>query len=336
MNERTMHVNDLLKIAVDKGASDLHLKVGSHPMCRVHGDLVPRHRAEAGLRGPRRDGRGDHVRRSISGSSRTSNEVDLAYSVPGLGRFRCNVFQQRSTIGIVIRVIPWKVKTVDELMLPPVFKKIADGRARPRARDRHDRQRQEHDARRDDRLHQRSRPAHVMTIEDPIEYLHRDNLDHQPARNRHRHAVVRLRAAQRAAPGSGRHPGRRNARHGDDRDRAPRRRDRPPRLLDAAHPRRHGNHQPHHLGLPSAPAEADPPPAGHRAQGRHRAAPDAPRRRAGPGARGRSAGRDAVHQGLHRGQGQDALDSRRIAQGVSQYGMQTFDQSIFGLLQSGW
>ena len=54
-----------------------------------------------------------------------SLEVDIAYSVPGLGRFRCNVFQQRGTIGMVLRVIPVSVRGVDELGLPPVLKKVA-------------------------------------------------------------------------------------------------------------------------------------------------------------------------------------------------------------------
>ena len=86
---------------------------------------------------------------------RKAQEVDLAYSVPGLGRFRCNVFQQRGTVGLVLRVIPMRIQTIDELGLPPVLKQIAAGRARPGPRHRHDRQRQEHDARRDDRPHQR-------------------------------------------------------------------------------------------------------------------------------------------------------------------------------------
>ena len=55
-----------------------------------------------------------------------AQEVDLAYSVPGLGRFRCNVFQQRGTVGLVLRVIPMQIRTIDELGLPPVLKTIAE------------------------------------------------------------------------------------------------------------------------------------------------------------------------------------------------------------------
>ena len=90
-----MHVNDLLKIAVDAGASDLHLKVGSYPMMRVRGALVP-------ATDEKRLDHEDVVAMSAAVMStsqrqrfKEAQEVDLAYSVPGLGRFRCNIFQQR-------------------------------------------------------------------------------------------------------------------------------------------------------------------------------------------------------------------------------------------------
>ena len=102
-----MHINDLLKIAVASGASDLHLKVGSYPMMRVNGTLVGRSedkrldRDDTEAMAQRASSRPSSAR-----SSGRSQEVDLAYSVPGLGRFRCNVFQQRGTVGLVLRVIP--------------------------------------------------------------------------------------------------------------------------------------------------------------------------------------------------------------------------------------
>src|SRR5262249_8604707 len=104
-----------------------------------------------------------------------SQEVDLAYSVPGLGRFRCNIFQQRGTVGMVIRVIPTQIRNFDELGLPPVLKKISDeerglvlvtgtsGSGKTHAL-----------AAMIDHIN-RTRATHVMTIEDPIEFLHRDN-----------------------------------------------------------------------------------------------------------------------------------------------------------------
>ena len=119
-----MHVNDLLKLAVERGASDLHLKVGSYPMARVHGHLLT-------LSEEKQLDHEDLVEMAASIMStaqrqkfKDSQEVDLAYSVPGLGRFRCNVFQQRGTIGCVLRVIPVTVKSLDDLGLPPILKEV--------------------------------------------------------------------------------------------------------------------------------------------------------------------------------------------------------------------
>jgi len=120
-----MHINELLKIAVTSGASDLHLKVGSHPMMRVNGSLVVASE-ESRLDRPDTEAMAhalfspEHLEKF-----RKFQEVDLAYSVAGLGRFRVNVFQQRGTVGLVLRVIPTRIKSIDELGLPPVLKRIA-------------------------------------------------------------------------------------------------------------------------------------------------------------------------------------------------------------------
>ena len=173
--------------------------------------------------------------------------------------------------------------TIDELGAAAGAQADRRRRARPGAGHRHDRQRQEHDAGGDDRPHQLdARRAHHDGRGPDRVPAPRQPVDRQPARGRGRHHVVRARAAQRAAPGSGRHPGRRDARLRDDRDRAARRRDRPPRVLDAAHARRHRDHQPHHRGVPAAPAAAGPAPARQRAEGGRLAAPDAARRRQRP------------------------------------------------------
>ena len=165
-----MHVNDLLKLAVEKGASDLHLKVGSFPMCRVHGHLLP-------VSQEKKLDHEDLVEMAASIMStaqrqkfKDSQEVDLAYGVPGLGRFRCNVFQQRGTIGCVLRVIPVTVKTLDQLGLPAVLKTIASeerglvlctgttgsGKSTTLA----------------SMIHHVNitRDRHIITVEDPIEY----------------------------------------------------------------------------------------------------------------------------------------------------------------------
>jgi twitching motility protein PilT len=170
-----MHVNDLLKLAVDKGASDLHLKVGSFPMCRLHGELMAVSK-EKML---------DHedlveMAASIMSTAqrqkfKDSQELDLAYSVAGLGRFRCNVFQQRGTIGIVLRVIPVKVMNLDELGLPQVLKKIAaEERGLVLVTGTTGSGKSTTLAAMIDYINA-NRTAHIITIEDPIEYLHRDN-----------------------------------------------------------------------------------------------------------------------------------------------------------------
>ena len=170
-----MHVNDLLKIAVERGASDLHIKVGSYPMIRIRGMLEP-------ATAEKRLDHEDVVAMSAAVMStiqrekfKDAQEVDLAYSVAGLGRFRCNVFQQRGTVGMVLRVIPMAIRTIDELGLPPILKKIAEeerglvlvtgttgsGKSTTLAA-------------MIDHINQ-TRCSHVMTVEDPIEFLHRDN-----------------------------------------------------------------------------------------------------------------------------------------------------------------
>ena len=118
---RAMHINDLLKMASERKASDLHLKVGSHPVLRINGELIP-------LVETKRLMQEDTIAMAFSIMSNRQKqkfkenlEIDIAYSVPGLGRFRCNVFQQRGTVGLVLRVIPVKIMTVRELGLPSVL-----------------------------------------------------------------------------------------------------------------------------------------------------------------------------------------------------------------------
>src|ERR1700687_4565567 len=143
-------------------------------MMRVRGSLVP-------VAGDRRLDHEDVVAMSAAVMSTTqrqkfkdAQEVDLAYSVPGLGRFRCNIFQQRGTVGLVLRVIPMQIRTIDELGLPQVLKKIAEeerglvlvtcttgsGKSTTLAA-------------MIDYIN-KTRSAHVMTVEDPIEFLHKD------------------------------------------------------------------------------------------------------------------------------------------------------------------
>src|SRR6188768_2510394 len=169
-----MELNEILQIALRGGASDIHLKAGLPPMFRVDGSLVP---LKDGQRLPP-----EEVARMSFGimnefqkdKFKSSNEVDLAYGVPGLGRFRVNVFQQRGTVGAVLRVIPFKVMTIKELLLPPILEKICveerglilvtgttgSGKSTTLAA-------------MIDHINA-TETNHIMTIEDPIEFLIRD------------------------------------------------------------------------------------------------------------------------------------------------------------------
>ena len=119
-----MHINELLQIAVTSGASDLHLKVGSYPMMRVSGTLVV---ANEEKRLERADTEGFAqalFTPELAEKFRTSQEVDLAYSVQGLGRFRCNAFQQRGTVGLVMRVIPTRIASTTSTILGSSIKRL--------------------------------------------------------------------------------------------------------------------------------------------------------------------------------------------------------------------
>jgi len=170
-----MHINELLKIAVEQGASDLHLKVGAFPMMRLQGSLVP-------VGEERRLGHEDTVEMAAAVMStaqkqkfKDAQDVDLAYSVPGLGRFRCNVFQQRGTIGVVLRVIPMKIKSIDDLQLPDVLKAISlEERGLVLVTGTTGSGKSTTLAAMIDQINDH-RCCHIITVEDPIEFLHRDN-----------------------------------------------------------------------------------------------------------------------------------------------------------------
>ena len=104
-----MNINDLLKVAVERKASDIHLKVGGHPVIRVDGELQS-------LTEYKRLMQEDTTAMAFSMMNARQKqrfkeefELDIAYSVPGLGRFRCNTFQQRGSVGLVLRVIPARI-----------------------------------------------------------------------------------------------------------------------------------------------------------------------------------------------------------------------------------
>ena len=169
-----MDVNELLKSAHSQGASDLHLKVGSHPILRINGELTP-------FTTENRLSQEDTLKVAFSVMSpgqrevfKKKNDLDLAYSVPGLGRFRCNIFIQRGTIGLVFRVIPMRIPTIEELHLPDVLKKISmESRGLILVTGTTGSGKSTTLASMLDNINT-NKTEHIMTIEDPIEYLHRD------------------------------------------------------------------------------------------------------------------------------------------------------------------
>src|SRR5258708_1790968 len=138
-----MHIDDLLRLAMERKASDLHLKVGNYPHLRVDGELVP-------LTDQPRISAEDMLNMAFSMMSnrqkqkfKESAELDMAYGVAGLGRFRVNVFQQRGNVGLVL--VTGVTGSGKSTTLAAMLDRINS-----------------------------TRPEHIITIEDPIEFLHRD------------------------------------------------------------------------------------------------------------------------------------------------------------------
>ncbi|MGV8041117.1 MAG: type IV pilus twitching motility protein PilT [Thermoanaerobaculaceae bacterium] len=198
-----MHINDILKAATERKASDVHLKVGSHPIIRVDGVLIP-------LVEFKRLMQEDTIAMAFSMMSTQQKEkfkqfleIDIAYSVPGLGRFRCNIFQQRGSVGLVLRLIPARILNIRELLLPPVLERICDeerglvlvtgttGSGKSTSL-----------AAMVDYINSR-RNCHIVTIEDPIEFLHRDKksiVNQREVEVDTRNFAVAMRAALRQDP----------------------------------------------------------------------------------------------------------------------------------------
>jgi twitching motility protein PilT len=167
-------IEELLRVAVDRKASDLHLKVGNFPHLRVDGvltplDNLPRLTQELVL-----DMAFSMMSNRQKAKFKETSEMDLAHGIAGLGRFRVNVFQQRGNVGMVLRVVPTKIRSLEELNMPGVITSICEerrglvlvtgttgsGKSTTLAS-------------MIDRINS-SRADHIITVEDPIEYLHRD------------------------------------------------------------------------------------------------------------------------------------------------------------------
>lgn len=170
----SLNLNEILKVAVKNSASDVHLKVGLPPVLRVNGRLVP---LKMDYRLKQEDLMG--ITNMVLSDAqkerfREMRELDVAYSVSGLGRFRANIFMQRGTLGVALRVVPGGVLSFEELNLPEVLEKVSSesrglilctgttgsGKSTTLASiieyiNNH-------------------RTCHIITIEDPIEFLLKD------------------------------------------------------------------------------------------------------------------------------------------------------------------
>jgi len=171
----TVQATKLLEMLVQREGSDLHLKVGQPPIFRIHGRL---RRSELP---PLTEADLEAIVKQLANPAQIQRlhelrELDTSYSVPGLARFRVNVFFQNNKLGAVLRVIPIKIKGIDELGLPPVTKKIAQlnrglvlvtgptgsGKSTTLAAI-------------IDEINS-TRKVHIITIEEPIEFLHQDKM----------------------------------------------------------------------------------------------------------------------------------------------------------------
>lgn len=171
-----MDLNTLLGQVAAAGASDLHLHVGSPPTVRIRGDLAPLPDAPVLTALMLSEFATAIFRPGQAERFQDGDEIDTSYSVPGVGRFRANIFRQRGTTGIVLRRINANVPTLEELNLPPALDWLCrqprglvlvtgmtgSGKSTTLAS-------------MIDRIN-RTRRCHIVTLEDPIEYLHHDHL----------------------------------------------------------------------------------------------------------------------------------------------------------------
>lgn len=164
----------ICRLAVRAGASDVHLKVGLPPIFRVHGELRPVNEFPAITQESLGLTAWDLMNPIQRDRFKNTNDCDLAWTVLGVGRFRVNVFRQQGKIGMVLRTIPTQVRSIDELGLPPVLKKLAmekrglilttgatgSGKSTTLA----------------SLIEEinRTLPHHILTIEDPVEFLFAD------------------------------------------------------------------------------------------------------------------------------------------------------------------
>ncbi len=166
----TMH--DLLTLMIERGASDLHITTGTHPQIRLHGKLTPLTQFEVQMPQDTQRLAYSVLNEGQKQKFEEENELDLSFGIQGLARFRCNVYRQRGAVAAAIRVIPVKIRGFDELGLPAIVEQMADrpkglilvtgptgsGKSTTLAA-------------MVDKVNS-ERAEHIVTIEDPIEFVH--------------------------------------------------------------------------------------------------------------------------------------------------------------------
>jgi twitching motility protein PilT len=166
----TMH--DLLTIMIERGASDLHVTTGTYPQIRQNGKLQPLTEFEQLTPQDTQRLAYSVLNEGQKQKFEEDNELDLSFGIQGLARFRCNVYRQRGAVAAAIRVIPIKIRTFGDLNLPPIVEQMADrpkglvlvtgptgsGKSTTLAA-------------MIDKINS-ERSEHIMTIEDPIEFVH--------------------------------------------------------------------------------------------------------------------------------------------------------------------
>ena len=194
----SVKIDDLLRVAASHKASDLHLKVGAFPVMRIAGELHPIADAPRLKQEDTLDMAFAIMTNRQKQRFKEVSEVDIGYGVKGLGRFRANIFQQRGTVSVVLRVIPDRTRSSAELGLPPVIDRITEerrglilvtgatgsGKSTTLAAMMDYCNLQRHD--------------HIITVEDPIEFVHRS----QNCLVQHREVGVHTRSFANALRGA--------------------------------------------------------------------------------------------------------------------------------------